>query len=103
HSRLDGTVQFSKVSYVEEEIMRRSRLLLYFALALSGLVYSGSNAWAQRCAVQLSVHPYATVFLWGRPIAHCMSGAGGCKCVSCWGLNGAVNAACYPLAAPIPY
>jgi hypothetical protein len=42
--------------------MRRSRLLLYFALALSGLVYSGSNAWAQRCAVQLSVHPYATVF-----------------------------------------
>lgn len=37
--------------------MRRSRLLLYFALALSGLVYSGSNAWAQRCAVQLSVHP----------------------------------------------
>ena len=55
--------------------MRRSRLLLYFALALSGLVYSGSNAWAQRCAVQLSVHPYATVFLWGRPIAHCVSGA----------------------------
>ena len=55
--------------------MRRSRLLLYFALALSGLVYSGSNAWAQRCAVQLSVHPYATVFLWGRPIAHCMSGS----------------------------
>ena len=49
--------------------MRRSRLLLYVALALSGLVYSGSNAWAQRCAVQLSVHPYATVFLWGRPIA----------------------------------
>ena len=83
--------------------MRRSRLLLYVALALSGLVYSGSNAWAQRCAVQLSVHPYATVFLWGRPIAHCMSGAGGCKCVSCWGLNGAVNAACYPLAGPIPY
>ena len=38
--------------------MRRSRLLLlYFALALSGLVYSGSNAWAQRCAVQLSVLP----------------------------------------------
>ena len=67
--------------------MRRSRLLLYFALALSGLVYSGSNAWAQRCTVQLSVHPYATVFLWGRPIAHCMSGAGGCKCVSCWALT----------------
>jgi hypothetical protein len=46
--------------------MRRSRLLLYVALALSGLVYSGSNAWAQRCAVQLSVHPYATVFLLGK-------------------------------------
>jgi hypothetical protein len=27
--------------------MRRSRLLLYFALALSGLVYSASNAWAR--------------------------------------------------------
>jgi hypothetical protein len=85
--------------------MRRSRLLLYVALALSGIIYSGgSNARAHMgCAVQLSVHPYATVFLWGRPIAHCVSGAAGCKCVSCWGPAGGVHAACYPLLTPIPH
>jgi len=84
--------------------MRRFRLLMYFALALSGLVYSGgSNAWAQVCTVQLSVHPYATIFLYGRPIAHCVPGPAGCKCVSCWAPNGGVYAACYPLVAPIPY
>jgi hypothetical protein len=82
--------------------MRRFRLLVYFALALSGLVYSGgSHAWAQMCTVQLSVPPHATVFLYGRPIAHCMPGAAGCKCVSCWGLAGGVHAACYPLVCPI--
>jgi hypothetical protein len=84
--------------------MRRFRLSLYFALVLSGLVYSGgSSAWAQVCTVQLSVPPYATVFLYGRPIAHCVSGAAGCKCVSCWTLGGGVHAACYPLLAPIPH
>jgi hypothetical protein len=83
--------------------MRRFRLL-YFALALSSFVYSGgsSDAWAHMgCAVQLSAHPHATVFLWGRPIAHCVSGGAGCKCVSCWALGGGVHAACYPLLAPI--
>jgi hypothetical protein len=82
--------------------VRRFRLSLYFAFALSGLVYSESNAWAQRCAVQLSVHPHASIWLWGRPVAHCVSG-GWCKCVSCWAVNGGISAACYPLAAPIPH
>jgi hypothetical protein len=84
--------------------MRRSRLLLYFAVALSGIIYFGGSAWAHMgCAVQLSVHPHATVFLWGRPIAHCVSGAAGCKCVSCWGPVSGVHAACYPLLGPIPH
>jgi len=89
---------------MEEEIMRRFRLLLYFALALSALVYSGgSNARAQMCAVQLSVRPHATVFLHKRPIAHCVPGPAGCKCVSCWAPIGGVYSACYPLLAPIPH
>ena len=85
--------------------MRRFRWSLYFALALTGLVYSGgSDAWAHMgCAVQLSVHPHATVFLWGRPIAHCVPGSAGCKCVSCWAPTGGVSAACFPLLVPIPH
>jgi hypothetical protein len=44
--------------------MRRFRSLVYFALALSGIVCSGgTDAWAHMgCAVQLSAHPHATVF-----------------------------------------
>ena len=83
--------------------MRRFRLL-YLALTLLGLAFAGgSNAWAQTCTVQLSVPPHATIFLFGRPIAHCAPGPAGCKCVSCWGLAGGVHAACYPLAGPIPH
>jgi len=85
--------------------MRRFRLLVYFGLALSAFAYAGgSHAWAHMgCAVQLSVHPHATVFLSGRPIAHCASGAAGCKCVSCWAPGYGAYSACYPLVAPIPH
>ena len=73
------------------------------ALALVGLVYSGSNARAESCAVQLSVNNHASIWLKGKKLAQCQSGAGGCKCVSCYGFGGSVYSACYPLTASIPH
>lgn len=83
--------------------MRRYRLPLYFVFALSGLVYSGSNARAQVCAVQLSVPNHAWVTLYGHRLAQCVAGDAGCKCVTCPGIFTPVYTACFPLAAPIPY
>ena len=84
--------------------MRRLRLSLCLALALSGLSYSVANAWPLNCAVGLSVHNHARIVLNGKTLAQCQSGANGCKCVSCYDLSGAVYSACYPLfAAGIPH
>jgi hypothetical protein len=85
-------------------IMRRYRFSMCFALALAaGLVYSGSQAFAQgSCAVGLNIHPHARILLNHHTIAQC-NAAAGCKCVSCTNFNGSVSSLCYPLAAPIPH
>ena len=87
-----------------EEIMRRYRFSLCLAFALAaGLAFSGSQAFAQACAVGLNIHPHARILLNHHTIAQCAGGAGGCKCVSCANWNGSVTSVCYPLAAPIPH
>jgi hypothetical protein len=87
-----------------EEIMRRYRFSMCFALPLAaGLVYSGSQAFAQAwCAVGMNIHPHARILLNHHTIAQC-NAAAGCKCVSCTNFNGSVSSLCYPLAAPIPH
>lgn len=83
--------------------MRRYRLSLGLGLALSALVFSGS-AWAAwpACAVGTSVHNHARIVLHHKTIAKCTAGAAGCKCVSCYNLDGSVYSACYALVGPIP-
>ncbi len=83
--------------------MRRFGLSVGLALALSGVAFSGSAfaAWPA-CAVGTSVHNHARILLHGKTIASCMSGANGCKCVSCYNLDGSVYSACYALVAPMP-
>ena len=86
-----------------EELMRRYRFSLCLAVTLAaGLVYSGSQAWAQACAVGLNVHPHAWILLNHHRLAQCTAAAG-CKCVSCTNPGGSVTSMCYPLAAPIPH
>jgi hypothetical protein len=96
---------FPRVFKEVEELMRRYGLSLGLALALSGLVYSGSAsaAWPGACAVGTSVHNHARIMLKGKTLAKCMSDANGCKCVSCYDLSGAVYSACYALVAPMPH
>ena len=77
--------------------MRRYRLSLCVALALSGLSFTAANALPFSCAVGTSVHNHARITLHGHTLARCMAGALGCKCVSCYGLDGSVSSACYPL------
>ena len=55
------------------------------------------------CAVGLSVHNHARIVLHHKTIATCSSKMDGCKCVSCYGLDGKVYSACYPLLAGIPH
>ncbi len=83
--------------------MSRRRLGLFVVIATFVLAYSGSNAWAQACAVNLWVHPHAKIVLKHRVLAQCVSGAAGCKCVSCYGLDGGVYTYCNSLFAPIPH
>jgi hypothetical protein len=77
--------------------MRRYKALSV-ALALSGMVYSGS-AWAAfpACAVGVATHNHARIVLKGKTIAKCDASSLGCKCVSCYNLDGSVYSACYPL------
>jgi hypothetical protein len=77
--------------------MRRFRLSMCVALALTGLSYTAANALPFNCAVDVAAHPHARIVLKGKTIASCMAGAPGCKCVSCYDLSGAVYSACYPL------
>jgi hypothetical protein len=88
-------------------VMRVYRVAM--GLAVVGLTmslgYSTSHAQvlpSLNCAVGVNVHPGAWILLNRHPIARCTSN-GGCKCVSCYNLNGSVSAACYPLIAPIPF
>lgn len=81
--------------------MRRYRFSMYLALALVGVAYSASTASAEPCTVGLNVHSHATILLKGKKLTTC-DGANGCKCVSCYNLDGSVFSACYPLAAAVP-
>ncbi|MFZ0609046.1 MAG: hypothetical protein WAM75_15380 [Xanthobacteraceae bacterium] len=44
---------------------------------------------------------HARIMLHHKMIASC-SGASGCKCVSCYNLDGSVTSACYALFVPMP-
>lgn len=81
---------------------RISAVLAMLGLAV-GLVYSTPQALAQACSVGMNIHNGAWIVLHHQPLTRCVSGAAGCKCVSCYTFNGSVSAVCYPLAAPIPH
>ena len=84
--------------------MRRIFVFLAVVGLVMGLGYSTSQAQALpslACAVGLNVHPGARIVLNHHTIAQCAGGAG-CKCVSCYNLNGSVSALCFPLVAPVP-
>jgi hypothetical protein len=77
--------------------MRRFRLSMSLALALSAIAYSGAQALPLiSCAVGVSVHDHARITLKGKTLTTC-SGSMGCKCVSCYDLTGAAYSSCYPL------
>jgi hypothetical protein len=82
-------------------LYRLSMCLAVIALTM-GLGYSTSQALPGACAVGVNVHPGARILLNHHTIARCTAGGAGCKCVSCYNLDGSVYSACYPLAAPIP-
>jgi hypothetical protein len=67
----------------------------------AGLLWSASIASAEPCAVGANVHNHARIMLNHKWLAQCTAGPG-CKCVSCYNLNGSVSATCFPLAAAIP-
>ena len=82
--------------------MRRYGLSLCLTVALAaGLVWSASQALAEPCAVGVNVHNHAWILLKHKRLTQCTAGPG-CKCVSCYNLNGSVTATCYPLVAAIP-
>ena len=85
--------------------MRRfSMFVVVLGLAM-GLGYSTSQAQvlpSLACAIGVNVHPGARILLNHHTIAQCTAGGAGCKCVSCYSLNGSVYSACYPLMMPIP-
>ena len=82
-------------------VLRNASVILAVVGLAMGLGYSTSQALPGACAVELNVHPGAWILLHHHPIARCTSG-GGCKCGSCYNLDGSVYSACYPLVAPIP-
>jgi hypothetical protein len=84
--------------------MRLYRLSMGLAVVglATALGYSPSQALPGACAVGLNVHPGARIVLHHRTIARCTAGGAGCKCVSCYNLNGSVYSACYPLVTSIP-
>jgi hypothetical protein len=49
----------------------------------------------------VNVHNHAWIVLKHKRLAQCSAGPG-CKCVSCYNLDGSVSATCYPLVAAIP-
>jgi len=86
-------------------VYRLAMCLAVIGLTMS-LWYSTSQAQALpslACAVGLNVHPGARIVLNHHTIARCTAGGAGCKCVSCYNLNGSVSALCFPLVTPIPF
>ncbi len=81
--------------------MRRIQLSVGLALAMSVAAFTGAQAQTW-CAVGTSVHNHARIVLHHHTLAKCVSGAAGCKCVSCYNLDHSVYSACYALVAPIP-
>jgi hypothetical protein len=81
--------------------MRRFRLPLFFALAFSVLAYAASSARAEPCTIGLGVHNNAWILLKHKKLAQCQ-GAMGCKCVSCWNLDGSASSTCFPLVVAMP-
>ncbi len=83
--------------------MRRYGLSLGLAVMLTaGLVWSASQAVAEPCAVGVNVHNNARIMLKHKRLAQCTAAAG-CKCVSCYNLDGSVAATCYPLVVAMPH
>jgi hypothetical protein len=83
--------------------MRRYGLSLCLMVALAAdLVWSASQAVAEPCAVGLGVHNHAWILLKHKRLAQCAAGAG-CKCVSCYNLDGTASSTCHPLVAAMPH
>ena len=82
--------------------MRRYRFSLGVALALASLAVAGTKVSAEPCKIGLNVHNHAWIVFKHKKLAQCLSGPAGCKCVSCWNLDGSVSSACFPLVAPAP-
>jgi hypothetical protein len=83
--------------------MRRYGLSFCLVVALAaGLAWSVSQAMAEPCAVGVGVHNHAWIALKHKRLAQCTAGLG-CKCVSCYNLDGTVSATCYPLLAAMPH
>jgi hypothetical protein len=83
--------------------MRRYGRSVCLMVALAaGLVWSASQAVAEPCAVGLGVHNHAWILLKHKRLAQCTAGAG-CKCVSCYNLDGTASSTCYPLVAAMPH
>ena len=80
--------------------MRRFSMFLAVIGLAMGLGYSKSEALPGACAVGLNVHHGARIMLHRHRLAQCTGP--GCKCVSCYNLDGSVSAVCFPLVAPIP-
>ena len=81
--------------------MRRLGLSFGLALAISGLAFTAANADGLNCAVNTSAHNHARIMLHHHTLAKC-AGAMGCKCVSCYGLDGKPYSQCYPLVVAMP-
>lgn len=82
--------------------MRRYRLSICLAVALSALSFSAANALPFMCAVGTSVNNHARIMMHGKMLAQC-AGNVGCKCVSCYALDGSVSSTCYPLVVAMPH
>ena len=85
--------------------MRRLSTFVAVIGLTMGLGYAAAQAQALpslACAVGVNVHPGARIVLNHHTIARCNAGGAGCKCVSCYNLDGSVSALCFPLVAPIP-
>ena len=80
--------------------MRHIKLSLCLAIGLSAFAYSAQAA-GLNCAVGPSVNNHARIMLKGKTLTTC-AGANGCKCVSCYDLDGSVYSACYALFLPMP-
>jgi len=83
--------------------MRRYGFSLCLMVALAaGLVWSASQALAEPCAVGVGVPNHASIMLKHKRLAQCTAAAG-CKCVSCYNLDGTASSTCYPLVVAMPH